>query len=132
MEAPLSDSKQPRVAFVTGAGPGLGASLARRFAKEYAVAINARSESYVRSLADEIRTAGGVALEVPGDIGARDQVAEMFRSIRGRLGRVDVLLYNAGSAAWGTVTDITPEQFEATSRTNAFGAFYVRRNARST
>jgi NAD(P)-dependent dehydrogenase (short-subunit alcohol dehydrogenase family) len=119
----LADSKQSRVAFVTGAGPGLGASLARRVAKEYAVAINARSESFVRSLADEIRAAGGVALEVPGDVGARDQVAGMFRSIRDRLGRLDVLVYNAGSAAWGTVMDITPEQFEATWRTNTFGAF---------
>ena len=119
----MADSKQSRVAFVTGAGPGLGASLARRFAKEYAVAINARNESFVHSLAGEIRASGGVALEVPGDIGDRDQVAGMFRSIRERLGPPDVLLYNAGSGAFGTVTEITPEQFEASWRVNAFGAF---------
>ena len=119
----MADSQKPRVAFVTGAGPGLGASLARRFAKECAVAINARSESFVRSLADDIRASGGVALEVPGDIGDRDEVAGMFRSIRERLGPPDVLLYNAGSGAWGTVVDITPDQFEASWRVNAFGAF---------
>jgi len=119
----MPDSKKSPVAFVTGAGPGLGASLARRFAKRYAVAINARSESFVRSLADEIRASGGVALEMPGDIGDRDEVAGMFRSIRERLGPPDVLLYNAGSGAWGTVVDITPDQFEASWRVNAFGAF---------
>ena len=119
----MANSKQSRVAFLTGAGPGLGASLARRFAKEYAVAINARNESFVQSLAGEIRAAGGVALEVPGDIGDRDQVAGMFRSIRERLGPPDVLLYTAGSGAFGTVTEITPEQFEASWRVNAFGAF---------
>jgi len=119
----MADSKQQRVTFLTGAGPGHGASLARRFAKEYAVAINARNQSFVQSLAGEIRATGGVAIEVPGDIGDRDQVAGMFRSIRERLGPPDVLLYNAGSGAWGTVTEITPEQFEASWRVNAFGAF---------
>jgi NAD(P)-dependent dehydrogenase (short-subunit alcohol dehydrogenase family) len=123
VEDDMADSKQQRVAFLTGAGPGLGASLARRFAKEYAVAINARNESFVQSLAAEIRAAGGVGLDVPGDIGDRDQVAGMFRSIRERLGPPDVLLYNAGSGAFGTVTEITPEQFEASWRVNAFGAF---------
>ena len=119
----MANSKQSRVAVLTGVGPGLGASLVRRFAKEYAVAVNARNESFVKSLGDEIRASGGTALEVPGDIGDRDQVAGMFRSIRERLGPPDVLLYNAGSGAFGTVTEITPEQFEASWRVNAFGAF---------
>jgi NAD(P)-dependent dehydrogenase (short-subunit alcohol dehydrogenase family) len=119
----MANSKQSRVAFLTGAGPGLGTSLVRRFAKEYAVAVNARNESFVKSLGDEIRASGGTAIEVPGDIGDRDQVAGMFRSIRERLGPPDVLLYNAGSGAFGTVTEITPEQFEASWRVNAFGAF---------
>jgi len=119
----MANSKQSGVAFLTGAGPGLGASLVRRFAKEYAVAVNARNERFVKSLGDEIRASGGTALEVPGDIGDRDQVAGMFRSIRERLGPPDVLLYNAGSGAFGTVTEITPEQFEASWRVNAFGAF---------
>src|SRR5690242_7857435 len=109
----MADSKRSRVALVTGAGPGLGASLARRFAKDYTIAINARDKSAVRALAGEIRASGGDALEVPGDIGDRNQVAAMFRSIRERLGPPEVLLYNAGSGAFGTVTEITPEQFEA-------------------
>ena len=119
----MTQSKQSRVAVVTGAGPGLGASLARRFAKEYAVAINARSADSVRTLANEIRAAGGVALEVPCDIGDRAQVEAAFRTIRDRLGPPEVLLYNAGSGVWGTVTEITPEQFESSWRVNAFGAF---------
>jgi len=118
----MTESKKP-VAFVTGAGPGLGASLARRFAKEYAVAINARSADYVRGLADEIRGAGGTALAVPCDIGDRVQVEAAFRTIRERLGSPDVLLYNAGSGNWGTVSEITPQQFEQSWRVNAFGAF---------
>ena len=119
----MTESKARRVALVTGTGPGLGASLARRFAKEYAVAVNARKESHLRKLAAEIRDAGGVALEVPGDVGDAATVTAMFRTVRERLGAVDVLLYNAGSGNWGTIAEITPQQFEQSWRVNAFGAF---------
>ena len=54
------------VAAVLGVGPGLGAALARRFAKGYAVAINARRTEYLASLAEEIRAEGGAGLRGPG------------------------------------------------------------------
>ena len=60
----MAENKLP-VAVVTGVGSGLGAALARRFAKGYAVAINARKPEFLRSLAEEIRGAGGQVLEVP-------------------------------------------------------------------
>ncbi len=117
----MADTKQ--VAVVVGVGPGLGAALARRFAQKYAVAIIARKADYLRSLAGEIKTAGGHVLEVPADIGNRTQVEAAFASIRTKLGSPEVLLYNAGSGTWGTVTDITPEQYENDWRVNAYGAF---------
>ena len=54
----MADTKQVS-AVVVGVGPGLGAALARRFAQKYAVAIIARKADYLRSLAGEIKTAGG-------------------------------------------------------------------------
>ncbi len=119
----MAESKQVPVAAVLGVGPGLGAALARRFAQGYAVAINARSAEYLRSLAGEIRAAGGQVFEVPADLGARAQVEAVFKSIRERLGPPEVLLYNAGSGTWGTITEITPEQYENARRVNAYGAF---------
>ncbi len=115
--------KQPKVAAVVGVGPGLGAALARRFAKEYSVAISARSADYLRTLGAEIKAAGGDAVEVPADVGDRAQVESAFQSIRERLGPIGVLIYNAGSGAFGTIADITPEQYESSWRVNAFGAF---------
>ena len=47
----------------------------------------------------------------------------MFRTIHERLGCPEVLLYNAGSGAFGTVVDISAEQYEADWRVNALGAF---------
>lgn len=119
----MATIKQPEVAAVLGVGPGLGAALARRFAKEYSVAISARTSDYLRTLGAEIKAAGGNVIEVAADVGDRAQIESAFKSIRERLGAIDVLIYNAGSGAFGTIADITPEQYESSWRVNAFGAF---------
>ena len=119
----MADSPSLPVAAVLGVGPGLGAALARRFAQTYAVAINARRAAYLGSLAADIRASGGQVLEVPADIGDQAQVESVFKTIRDQLGPPEVLLYNAGSGSWGTITDVTPEQYETTWRVNAYGAF---------
>ena len=119
----MAESEAKPVAVVIGVGPGLGAALARRFAAEYAVAINARTTDYLHTLATEIRGRGGVALEVPADVGNREQVANAFKLIRQQLGEPDVLLFNAAAGPFGNVTEVTPEQFENCMRINALGAF---------
>jgi len=118
----MADNKLP-VAVVTGVGPGLGAALARRFAKGYAVAINARKPDFLHSLAAEIRGAGGQVLETPGDIGDPAQISAIFKMIHERLGCPEVLLYNAGSGQFGSIADISVEQYEKDWRVNALGAF---------
>jgi len=119
----MAEAKQIPVAAVVGVGPGLGAALARRFAQKYAVAIIARKAEYLKSLAAELGATGAQILEVPADIGDRAQVEAAFTLIRERLGPPEVLLYNAGSGMFGTITDITPEQYEDSWRVNAYGAF---------
>ena len=118
----MASNNKP-VAVVTGVGPGLGAALARRFAKEYAVAINARSASYLKTLGDELRAAGATVLEAPADLSSTSAIEEAFATIRDRLGPPEVLLYNAGGGTWGTITEVTVEQYEDSWRVNAFGAF---------
>jgi NAD(P)-dependent dehydrogenase (short-subunit alcohol dehydrogenase family) len=119
----MAEPQAKPVAVVMGAGPGLGASLARRFAERYAVAVNARRPDYLRTLADEIRAQGGHALEAPGDVGDREQVAEVFKLIRRQVGEPEVLLFNAAAGPFGNVSEVTPEQFENCMRVNALGAF---------
>ena len=119
----MAESEAKPVAVVMGVGPGLGASLARRFAEKYAVAINARTPDYLRTLAAEIRGRGGVAFEVPGDVANREQVADVFKLIREQLGEPDVLLFNAAAGPFGSISEVTAEQFENCMRVNALGAF---------
>ena len=111
------------VAVVTGVGPGLGAALVHRFATTYAVAMLARTADYLQALASEIRPRGATVLALRCDVSERAQLAEAFRAIRTDIGDPAVLLYNAGSGTFGTIAEITPEQYEADWRVNAFGAF---------
>jgi NAD(P)-dependent dehydrogenase (short-subunit alcohol dehydrogenase family) len=114
--------KKP-AAVVIGAGPGLGASLIRRFAKTYSVAILARKADYLKALAGELRQSGATVQDLTCDVRDRRQITDAFRAIREELGDSEVLLYNAGSGTFGGVTEITPDQYEADWRVNAFGAF---------
>jgi NAD(P)-dependent dehydrogenase (short-subunit alcohol dehydrogenase family) len=114
--------KKP-VAVVIGVGPGLGASLIRRFAKTYSVAMLARKAHYLKALAGEIRQSGATVQDLTCDVSNRTQIGDAFRAIREELGDPEVLLYNAGSGIFGTITEITPDQYEADWRVNAFGAF---------
>jgi NADP-dependent 3-hydroxy acid dehydrogenase YdfG len=115
-------SKQP-IAVITGVGPGLGAALVRRFATTYAVAILARKADYLKQLAGEIRQSGASVLDLSCDVRDPAQITEAFRTIRKDLGEPEVLLYNAGSGTFGTITEITSDQYEADWRVNALGAF---------
>jgi NAD(P)-dependent dehydrogenase (short-subunit alcohol dehydrogenase family) len=110
------------VCAVVGIGPGNGAALARRFAKEgYAVALLARRTELSDKLAAEL----GDARAYPCDVADADSVARAFAAIRSDLGEVDVVAYNAGSGTWGTVEDITPDAFETAWRVNALGLLLV-------
>jgi NAD(P)-dependent dehydrogenase (short-subunit alcohol dehydrogenase family) len=116
------DTQKP-VAVVIGVGPGLGAALARRFAAAYSVAILARKGDYLKELATELRQGGATVMDLTCDVSNQARIAEAFRAIRAKLGEVELLLYNAGSGVFGSLTEITPDQYEADWRVNAFGAF---------
>jgi len=108
------------VCVVVGVGPGNGAALARRFhAEGYAVAMLARSTELSAALARELPGARAYACDV-ADAAA---VERTFASIAAELGPADVLVYNAGSGVWGTVEEISAQQFEDAWRVNTLGAF---------
>jgi NAD(P)-dependent dehydrogenase (short-subunit alcohol dehydrogenase family) len=127
----MPESESRPVAVVVGVGPGLGASLARRFAAKYAVAINARSTDYLRTLANDIRGRGGVALEAQADLGKSDEVHSAFERIRTELGEPQILLFNAAAGPLGNVTEVTAAQFESCMRVNALGAFLCAKECAS-
>lgn len=116
------------VAAVLGVGPGLGAAVARRFARGgYAVALMARSEGNLAGVRSEIEGEGGRAAAVPTDATDPGSVGAAFRRVREELGDPEVLVYNAGAFQPGGILEITPERFDECWRINCAGAFYAAR-----
>jgi len=119
-----------RTAVVAGVGPGLGASLVRRFAQEgCSVGLFARSEEYVTDLAAKVREDGGDAVAVPTDVTDESSVAAGFEAVRDEFGPVDVLVCHAEHYVEGGLLDTPPEEFEAAWRGNTHGAFLCAREA---
>jgi NAD(P)-dependent dehydrogenase (short-subunit alcohol dehydrogenase family) len=107
-----------KVCVVTGVGAGTGIALARRFATGgYRPALLARSPEKLREL--EATIPG--AKSYPTDVGDASSVRDAFARIRADLGRVDVLLHNAGSGSFGPFDDVTLDMLEASWRVNTYG-----------
>lgn len=114
-----------RVAAVLGVGPGLGAAVARRFAREgFAVGLVARGEESLAAAREEVEGTGGTALAVTADATDAASVASAFDQVREELGEPEVFVYNAGAFQMGGILELSPEQFDDCFRANCSGAFY--------
>jgi NAD(P)-dependent dehydrogenase (short-subunit alcohol dehydrogenase family) len=111
-----------RVALVTGAGRGIGRSIAVAFAAEGArVAITARTESELAETAAAIRAAGGQVLTITADLADRAAPAKIVSQVEGHWGSVQILVNNAGigsSANPRPVVDFDDEFWELSLRVN--------------
>lgn len=113
-----------KVVVVAGAGPGNGAALAQRFATAgRPVAMLSRDKAHAEALAAKISGARGYAC----DVSEEASVKSCFAAISADLGKVETLLYNAGSGVFADVETITPAQFEQAWRVNALGGFLCSR-----
>lgn len=117
---------------VAGVGPGLGSSVARRFAAAGDdVALFARSSDYIAEVADDIEAStAATALPVETDLADPASVAEGFATVREELSPVDRLVFTSGSpTADGGVLDIEPEAFREVLDTRLHGTFRCVREA---
>jgi NAD(P)-dependent dehydrogenase (short-subunit alcohol dehydrogenase family) len=114
------------VCVVVGVGPGNGEAFARRFSADgYAVALLARRVDLTTRLAKELPRAKAYAC----DVAEAKSVEAAFEKIRADLGEVDVMIFNAGSGVWGTIEEVSPEDFERSWRVNTLGLFLAARQA---
>jgi NAD(P)-dependent dehydrogenase (short-subunit alcohol dehydrogenase family) len=114
-----------KVAVILGAGPGLGAAIARRFAREdFAVGLMARREESLSVAREEIEDANGTGMAVETDATDAESMVQAFDHVREGLGDPEVFVYNAGAFQMGSILNLTPEQFDDCFRANCSGAFY--------
>jgi NAD(P)-dependent dehydrogenase (short-subunit alcohol dehydrogenase family) len=112
-----------RHALVTGAGRGIGAAIALKFAQAGAdVALAARSVSQLEEVKTKIERLGRKALVIPTDMGNRGQVLKLVDSALSGFGGIDVVVSNAGmSGPFGPLRDVSPEAWRAVQETNLEG-----------
>ena len=119
-----------RTAVIAGVGPGLGASLVRKFCSEGCrVGMLARSEAYLKDLTSEVEQEKYSVLGVPTDITDPGQVSRGFNRVREAFGSVDILVNHASAAAWKGLLDLTLEEFEHAWRVTVYGGFLCSREA---
>ncbi|HKC05460.1 MAG TPA: glucose 1-dehydrogenase [Methylomirabilota bacterium] len=120
-----------KVAVVTGASKGIGASIAGHLAAEGAAVV----VNYVSSRADaervvaEITRAGGRAIAVQADVARQADVTRLFAEGVKAFGRVDVLVNNAGVYEFRPLGDITEEHFHKLFDLNVLGLLLASREA---
>jgi NAD(P)-dependent dehydrogenase (short-subunit alcohol dehydrogenase family) len=126
-KAVMPDEMRERVAVVAGVGPGLGAALVRKLAKEDClVGMFARSAKFIRELARELEPH---ALAVPADVSDAKQITAGFREVRGQLGPVEILIAHASGSVGKGLLKTTADQFEQSWRIAVLGAFLCAREA---
>jgi 7-alpha-hydroxysteroid dehydrogenase len=119
-----------KVAIVTGAGRGIGASIARTFADAGAnVVLTARTKEQLDEVAADVRAAGREALVIPADVNDNDVLADIVARTAAELGRIDVVVNNAGGTMPRPFLDTSPGFFERSFHFNVTTAFVLSKAA---
>jgi 3-oxoacyl-[acyl-carrier protein] reductase len=125
-----AESLEGRVAWITGAGSGIGRATARTLAaRGVKVTLTARGAEGLQSLREEIERDGGEALVARADVTSEAEVSSAADAIRARFGRLDILLVNAGAAVFRPFDRTTPDEWNRVIGTNLTGAFLTIRAA---
>jgi 3-oxoacyl-[acyl-carrier protein] reductase len=126
-----NQSTPRKVAIVTGASRGIGAEIARRLSADgFAVAVNyTSSANEADTLVAQLNAEGGQAVAVKADVSSSADVARLFEETEQHLGKIDVLVNNAGVLQTMPLADTSDELFEKTFAINARGTFNTLREA---
>jgi NADP-dependent 3-hydroxy acid dehydrogenase YdfG len=126
MTAILADT----AALVTGASSGIGAATAKALAAEgAAVALLARRADRLGDLKSEIESAGGTALVAAADVTDAEQVSTVVRRTVDELGRLDIVVNNAGLMQSGPAAEARLQDWDDMVAVNVQGVLYVTRAA---
>ncbi len=117
---------QGQAALVTGAGRGIGRSIALALASAGAnVALAARSEDELVSVAAEIEAIGPRALAISTDVSDLDALEHLFDTIDREFGRLDIQVNNAGVGLRTPLLEVTPEEWDRVHNINLRSLFFA-------
>src|SRR5438067_6079683 len=122
---------QGKVAVVTGASKGIGASIAEHLASEGAsVVVNyAASKTGADAVVRRINEKGGTAVAIQADVSKPDDIKRLFAQTKATYGKLDVLVNNAGIYEFAPLDAVTPEHFHKQFNLNVLGLLLATQEA---
>jgi len=119
-----------KVAIVTGAGRGIGASIARTFADAGAnIVLTARTKEQLDEVAADVRGFGREALVIPADVNENAVLEDIVARTMAELGRIDIVVNNAGGTPPRPFLDTSPGYLERAFHFNTTTAFVLSKAA---
>jgi NAD(P)-dependent dehydrogenase (short-subunit alcohol dehydrogenase family) len=119
-----------KVALITGGGTGIGRAIALAFAREGAsVAVVGRRLEKLKEVAREIEKQGGAAIALECDVTRARDAERAVRETAEKLGKLNVLVNNAGTLSVSTVDSISEEEWDRVMTVNVKGPFLMSRAA---
>ncbi|MFC3798882.1 3-ketoacyl-ACP reductase [Cohnella sp. GCM10012308] len=124
----MAQNIKGKVAIVTGAGKGIGKSVALELAREGVhVGLIARTEKDLLDTAREIEALGVKVAYAAADVSSLAQVEQAVGKITGDIGEADILINNAGIGTFEKLVEMDPEHWKKIIDVNLLGTFYVTR-----
>lgn len=128
-----SNNLKDKIALVTGSSQGIGRGIALELGKRGAVIIvNYRDTDNLekaKNVVGEIKDSGGIAVAMECDVTDSRAVAALFKNIKDKFGRLDILANNAGTSQPKDIFEITDEDWDRLIKTNLTSGFYCSRQA---
>lgn len=122
----MGQSLKGKVAFVTGAGRGIGEAIAFALAKEGVnVGLLARTEEALKDVAKKIDGFGVKVAYASADVSSLEEVKQAIEKLTNELGTADILINNAGIGGFVKLVDTDPVEWKKIIDVNLMGTYYV-------
>ena len=124
----MTQTLKGKVAFITGAGRGIGKATAIALAKEGVnLGIMATTESNLKDIASVVEGLGVKVAYSAVDVSSLEQVQQAIEKITNQIGKADILINCAGVSKFASLLDMNPEEWKKIIDVNLMGTYYVTR-----
>ena len=126
----MTNNFQGKVAFITGAGQGIGLQMAKQLVQEGAVVyLNDRDESLAQRASENLQADGGHCIPLPGDVSEVERITSFIYQIKKEQGRLDIAIANAGITLFGDFLTYSEADFNQVLAVNLRGTFFLAQQA---
>jgi NAD(P)-dependent dehydrogenase (short-subunit alcohol dehydrogenase family) len=119
-----------KVAFITGAGQGIGLQIAKQLVQEGVVVyLNDQDETLAQRAAENLQADKGRCIPLPGDVSEVKQITSFIQQIKREQGRLDIAIANAGITLFGDFLTYSEADFNRVLAVNLRGTFFLAQQA---